>query len=166
MLIKLLSQCESIFLLFFPFFEMAKWYCYKYSSKGRHWQNNPSSVKCWASDPCCMGLYHLAECTVNLIVAGSVGSPIVILCVLHIEAFPMCTDAAIFLCLKLYNVFNCFPILVTSLPLEVWSTEESSLRKVFYYHKKIFLYFSARTDWRNVTFLIREDAHFFTSLSR
>lgn len=137
--IKLLSQYNSMeFFFFFSIFEMARWYLYKYGSEGKHWQNNPSSVKCWASDSWCMHVYHLVECTVNLIVAGSVGSPVVILCVINIYASPMWTDAAVLLCLELYNVLNCFPTLVTSWPLEVWNTEKSSLRREVYPCKTVF----------------------------
>jgi len=65
-----------------------------------------------------MHVYCTLSEEINFIVAGLVGSPIVILCVANIYASCMCTDAAVFLSLKLY-ILNCFATLVTSLLLEV-----------------------------------------------
>lgn len=77
------------------------------------------SVKCWAPVSWSMQVYHLTECTV--------GSPVYcISCLINICAF-LCTGAAVFP-LKLYDVLNCLPTLVTVLPLEVWNTEKFSLR--------------------------------------
>lgn len=140
MLIKLLHQHNwmvGVFYLSCHFWN--GWY--KYGSEGRHWQNNPIHPV-WSAEPlipgACMCISHLIECTVNLIVAGSIGSPAVTLCVINIYASPMCTDAVVFLCWKLYNVLHCFSTLVTSLPLEVWNTGKSSLRRDFYLCKTIF----------------------------